>query len=487
MTDAATRTDQHGTPIPSDEHSATAGYTGPVLMQDRYLFEKMAQFNRERVPERVVHAKGSGAFGYFEVTADVTQWTRAAFLSEVGKQTPVLARFSTVAGEQGSPDTWRDPRGFALKFYTEHGNYDLVGNNTPIFFMNDPLKFSDFIHSQKRDPRSGLRDHNMQWDFWSSWPQSLHQVLWLMGDRGIPQTYRHMNGYSSHTYKWVNANNEAFWVKYHFKTDQGIAWLSDEQAGQLAGFDPDVHRRDLFEAIDNGDAPSWTLHMQIMPAAAADGYRFNPFDLTKVWLQGDHPRIPIGRLVLLRNPDNFFAQVEQAAFEPGNMVPGVEPSPDKMLQNRLISYADTHRYRIGTNYAHLPVNRPLIPAHDTQNRDGQLRFDANHGGRPNYSPNSYDDPQAQSWAQEQEYQLSDVVVGRNPYRKHSDDDNEYTQPGLLWAMLDGDAQDRLVSNIVNHMGQGVEAHIQHRQVEHFRKANKQLGDRVAEGLGLNGR
>ncbi|MGI8633181.1 MAG: catalase [Solirubrobacterales bacterium] len=485
MADDAPRTDQHGTPIPSDRHSVTAGYTGPVLMQDRYLFEKMAQFNRERVPERVVHAKGSGAHGHFELTRDCSEWTRAAFLTgEQGKKTDVFARFSTVAGEQGSPDTWRDPRGFALKFYTEQGNYDMVGNNTPVFFMSDPLKFSDFIHSQKRDPRTGLRDHNLMWDWWSNWPQSLHQVVWLMGDRGIPKTYRHMNGYSSHTYKWVNASNEAFYVKYHFKTDQGIEFLSDAEAGELAGHEPDAHRRDLFEAIERGNPPSWTLKVQIMPEVEAVDYKFNPFDLTKVWLHSDYEPIEVGTLTLDRNPDNFFAETEQSAFEPGNMVPGIEPSPDKMLQNRLISYADTHRHRIGTNYAHLPINQARCPVNDPQNRDGNMRFDGNHGSRPNYFPNSSDDPRIEDDAEEHEYELTGVV-GRNAYDKHSEDDTEYTQAGMFFRMLDDDAQDRLIDNIVSHISDGVDEAIQRRQLEHFRQADETLASRVADGLGLD--
>ncbi len=371
--DGSPRTDQHGTPAPNNDHSMTVGPRGPILMQDRYLFEKMQNFNRERVPERVVHAKGSAAHGHFVVTQDVSSWCKADFLSEIGRKTKAFLRFSTVAGEQGSPDTWRDPRGFALKLYTEHGNYDMVGNNTPVFFVRDPIKFSDFIHSQKRDPRTGLRDETYMWDFWSLSPESLHQVLWLMGDRGVPRTYRHMNGYSSHTYRWVNAGGEAFWVKYHFKTDQGIEFMTQEEADEMAGDDPDFHRKDLFQAIERGDHPSWTLKVQVMPEAEAADYRFNPFDLTKVWPHGDYPLHEVGRLVLDRNPDNFFAETEQSAFEPGNMVPGIEPSPDKMLQNRLISYADTHRYRIGNNYSRLPINCPLHGANDTQNRDGLMR------------------------------------------------------------------------------------------------------------------
>lgn len=346
-------TNNAGIPVESDEHSLTVGADGPILLQDHYLIEKMAQFNRERVPERVVHAKGSGAYGTFKVTNDVSQFTKADMF-QPGKQTAMLARFSTVAGEQGSPDTWRDPRGFALKFYTEQGNYDMVGNNTPVFFVRDPMKFQDFIRSQKRRPDSAVRDHDMQWDFWTLSPESAHMVTWLMGDRGIPKTYRNMNGYSSHTYMWVNAGGERFWVKYRFKTDQGIDFYTQDEADRMAGVDGDVHRRDLFEAIKRGDHPSWTLYIQVMPFDDAPDYRFNPFDLTKVWPHGDYPEIEVGRMTLNENPEDFFVHIEQASFEPSNLVPGIGPSPDKMLLGRLFSYPDTHRYRIGPNYAQLP-------------------------------------------------------------------------------------------------------------------------------------
>ncbi len=476
------RTDHHGTPAPNNDHSMTVGPQGPILHQDRYMFEKMQQFNRERVPERVVHAKGSGAHGHFEVTQDVSKWTRADFLSEVGKRTKMFIRFSTVAGEQGSPDTWRDPRGFAIKFYTEHGNYDLVGNNTPVFFLRDPIKFSDFIHSQKRDPQTGLRDHNMMWDFWGHSPEALHQVIWLMGDRGLPRTFRHMDGFSSHTYRWVNAAGEAFWVKYHFKTDQGNEFLTQAEADRLAGESPDFHRQDLFEAIERGEHPSWTLHVQVMPEADANDYRFNPFDLTKVWPHADYPLHEVGKMTLDRNPDNFFAETEQAAFEPGNMVPGIEPSPDKMLQNRLISYADAHRYRIGTNYARLPINCPVHAPNDTQNRDGHMRFDGNHGGRPNYAPNGYDDPAADGTWDESSYEVGGRI-GRYRYHRHAEDD-DYTQPRAFWEMLSDDERDRLVSNITGHMGAGVEAEVQQRALGHWRLVSEEFAQRIADGLGI---
>jgi catalase len=480
MSDSKPRSDHHGTPAPNNDHSITVGPQGPILQQDRYMFEKMQTFNRERVPERVVHAKGSAAHGHFTVTADVTQWCKADFLSEVGKKTETFLRFSTVAGEQGSPDTWRDPRGFALKFYTEHGNYDMVGNNTPVFFVNDPIKFSDFIHSQKRDPRSGLRDETRMWDFWSLSPESLHQVVWLMGDRGIPKSYRHMNGYSSHTYRWVNAAGEAFWVKYHFKTDQGIEYLTQEEADELAGVDPDFHRKDLFQAIEAGDHPSWTLKMQVMPEAEANDYRFNPFDLTKVWPHGDYPLHEIGKLVLDRNPENFFAETEQSAFEPGNMVPGIEPSPDKMLQNRLVSYADTHRYRIGSNYARLPINCPMHAANDTQNRDGHMRADGNHGARENYSPNSFDDPVADDTWNESSWEVSGMI-GRFENRVHPED-SDSVQATNHWEMLDDGERARLVANIAGHLGEVSHEDIRRCSPEYLAMASTELSERVAEAM-----
>ena len=368
-----------GIPAASDDWSLTVGPNGPILLQDHYTIQKMQAFNRERIPERVVHAKGGGAFGYFEVTADVREWTKASFLNAVGKRTPVVARFSTVAGEQGSADTVRDPRGFALKFYTEEGNYDLVGNNTPVFFIRDTIKFSDFIHSQKRMGADGLRSNNAQWDFWSLRPESYHQVIILMSDRGTPRTWRHMNGYGSHTYLWINAEGKRVWVKYHFKTEQGIQNFTAAEAQARAGEDPDFHRRDLFKSIQRGDYPAWRLEMQIMPFEDAATYRFNPFDLTKVWPHKDYPPMTVGRLVLNRNPENFFAEIEQAAFEPSNMVQGIGPSPDKMLLGRLFSYHDTHLYRIGTNYQQLPVNQPVSEVHSYNQDGGVAHMRSRHG------------------------------------------------------------------------------------------------------------
>jgi catalase len=471
-----------GIPAPSDEYSLSVGPDGPLLLQDHYVIQKMAQFNRERVPERVVHAKGSGAFGYFEVTADATPWTKAAFLNKVGKRTPVLLRFSTVAGELGSADTVRDPRGFAIKFYTEEGNYDLVGNNTPIFFIRDPSKFSDFIHSQKRMPDTDMRSNNAQWDFWSLSPESLHQVAFLMSDRGTPRTYRHMNGYSSHTFMWVNAQGEKFWVKYHFKTEQGIENFTDAEAKAMAAEDNDYHRRDLRTAIEKKDFPSWRLEMQIMPFADAATYRFNPFDLTKIWPHSDYAPVTIGRLVLDRNPENFFAEIEQAAFEPANMVPGIGPSPDKMLLGRMFSYPDTHRYRIGPNYLQLPVNQPHSEVH-SYNKDGAMRYRHN-GNQPVYAPNSYGGPQADperysdaSWSANGEFL-------RSAYTLHAED-NDFGQAGGLYRhVLSAEGRDHLVSNIVGHLGQGVDRFVQERALKNWYQVDSELGSRIAAGIGL---
>lgn len=472
-----------GIPAPHDDYSLTIGPNGPILLQDHYLIQKMAHFNRERVPERVVHAKGSGAFGFFEVTADVTQWTKAAFLNKVGKRTPVLARFSTVAGELGSADTVRDPRGFALKFYTEEGNYDLVGNNTPIFFIRDPSKFSDFIHSQKRTPDSGLHSNNMAWDFWSHSPESIHQVTFLMTDRGTPRTLRHQNGYGSHTFMWVNAKGERFWVKYHFKTEQGIENFTDSEAKAMTAEDPDYHRRDLYESIKKGDHPAWRLEMQIMPFEDAWDYRFNPFDLTKVIPHADYPPITIGRLVLNRNPENYFAEIEQGAFEPANMVPGIGPSPDKMLLGRLFSYPDTHRHRIGPNYLQLPVNQPRSEVH-TYSKDGPMAYH-HSGNQPVYTPNSYGGPKADpdrygdpGWT------VSGEMV-RSAYQPHAED-NDYVQAGNLYRnVLSETDRAHLVSNLVGHMSQGVERSIQERALSHWRKVDPDLGTRLAKGLGFD--
>jgi len=477
----ATTTDA-GIPAPSDEHSLSVGADGPLLLQDHYLIQKMAQFNRERVPERVVHAKGGGAHGFFEVTEDVTQWTRAGFLSRVGDQVPVFARFSTVAGELGSADTVRDPRGFAIKFYTEEGNYDLVGNNTPIFFVRDPSKFQDFIHSQKRMPATNLRSNNAQWDFWSLSPESMHQVTFLMSDRGTPRSWRNMNGYGSHTYMWWNLGGEKFWVKYHFKTESGIESFTDDEARTMVAEDPDYHVRDLHQQIRHGGEAAWTLQMQIMPFEDAADYRFNPFDLTKVWPHGDYPTVEIGRLVLNRNPENYFTEVEQAAFEPANLVPGIGPSPDKMLLGRLFSYPDTHRHRIGANYLQLPINQPRSPVH-SYNKDGAMRYRHN-GGQPVYAPNSFGGPAADParYGEPGGWEASGEIM-RSAYTLHRDD-NDYVQPGTLWReVLTDTGRDHLVSNIVAHMSDGVDRDARTRALEHWRQVDPELGARIAKGLG----
>ncbi|WP_272263519.1 catalase [Streptomyces xanthophaeus] len=473
-------TDNAGIPVESDEHSLTVGPDGPILLQDHYLIEKMAQFNRERVPERVVHAKGAGAYGSFQVTNDVSQFTKAD-LFQPGRRTEMLARFSTVAGEQGSPDTWRDPRGFALKFYTEHGNYDLVGNNTPVFFVRDPSKFQDFIRSQKRRPDNGLRDHDMQWDFWTLSPESAHMVTWLMGDRGIPRTYRHMNGYGSHTYLWVNGGGEKFWVKYHFKTDQGIEFLTQADADRIAGENPDYHRQDLFESIAGGEAPSWTLKVQVMPFEDAPDYRFNPFDLTKVWPHADYPLIDVGRMTLDKNPDDYFIHIEQASFEPSNLVPGIGPSPDKMLLGRLFSYPDTHRYRIGPNYTQLPPNRPrsLVSSYA---KDGPMRFEASNAARP-YAPNSYGGPAADTarFGEPAGWATAGEMV-REAYALRSQDDDWGQAGTMVRQVLDDAARERLVSNISGHLADGVSRPVLERALQYWRNVDKDLGDRIAAAV-----
>ncbi|MHB8246327.1 MAG: catalase [Acidimicrobiales bacterium] len=461
----------------SDEHSLTVGPDGPILLQDHYLIQKMAHFNRERVPERVVHAKGGGAHGYFEVTEEASQWTKASFLQR-GKRTPVFARFSAVAGELGSSDTVRDPRGFALKFYTEDGNYDMVGNNTPVFFIRDPQKFSDFIHSQKRRADTHMRDNNMQWDFWTLSPESAHQVTLLMGDRGIPRSWRHMNGYSSHTYMWLNEGGERFWVKYHFKSDQGNEFLSGDEAKAIAAEDGDFHLRDLHEAIAGGQHPSWTLKMQIMAFGEAADYRFNPFDLTKIWPHEDYPLHTIGRLVLDRNPADYFAEVEQSSFEPSNLVPGIGPSPDKMLLGRLFSYPDAHRYRIGPNYMHLPINAPKSPVH-SYNKDGAMAY--RNAPDPVYAPNSFGGPAADEQAADPSWYVSGELV-RAAYTKHRDDD-DFGQAGALYrTVLDDGARERLVGNIVGHLSNGVVEPVLSRAFYYWRQVDEDLGARVEKGV-----
>ncbi len=483
MSQCPVMTTYAGIPVADNQNSITAGPRGPVLMQDFQLVEKMAHFNRERVPERVVHAKGSGAYGTFTVTGDLSKYSRAKLFAKVGNSCETFARFSTVAGEPGSADTARDPRGFAVKFYTEEGNWDLVGNNTPVFFVRDPLKFSDFIHSQKRLPQNGLRDAAMQWDFWSLSPESLHQVTILFGDRGIPADYRHMNGYGSHTFSLWNGQGERWWVKWHLKTMQGIRNLSVEEAARIAGEDLDAHRRDLFQAIEHGDFPKWRVMVQIMAEKDAETWSqrtgWNPFDLTKVWPHGDYPPVEVGILELNRNPQNYFAEVEQAAFEPSNLPPGFGASPDKMLQARLLSYPDAHRYRIGVNYGALDVNKPRCPVMH-YHRDGQTRFDGNFGPAPNYEPNSLSGPVDDASYREPPLKVSGDA-DRYDHRGVNDD---YTQAGNLYRLMSAEEKGRLVANLVGAM-QGVPRDTQVRQVGHFHKADADYGNRVAAGLGLD--
>ncbi len=477
----ATTTDG-GAPVASDEHSLTAGPSGPILLQDHYLIEQMAQFNRERIPERQPHAKGGGAFGRFEVTGDVSAHTRAAVF-QPGTTTDLMVRFSTVAGERGSPDTWRDPRGFSVKLYTSEGNLDLVGNNTPVFFIRDPMKFQHFIRSQKRRADNGLRDHDMQWDFWTLSPESAHQVTWLMGDRGIPRSWRHMNGYSSHTYSWTNADDDTVWVKYHWRCDQGVENLTQDEADRIAGQDADYHRRDLFEAIASGDHPTWTLKVQIMPYDDAATYRFNPFDLTKVWPHEDYPLTEVGRMTLDRNPTDFHTEIEQAAYEPNNLVPGTGLSPDRMLLARGFAYADAHRARLGVNYKQIPVNRPQCPVH-SYSKDGAMRVE--NVSDPVYAPNSYGGPQADpslvmsdnTWG----YGI-DAEMARTAYEARSDDD-DFVQPRtLLNDVMDDAARDRFVSNVAGHLSDGVSDEVLARAYEYWRQVDPAIADRIEKEVG----
>jgi catalase len=483
MGERKTLTTADGMPVADNQNSLSVGPRGPLLSEDFHLAEKMAHFNRERIPERVVHAKGAGAFGTFTVTHDITRYTTAKVFEKVGKKTEMLARFSTVGGEKGSADTERDPRGFALKFYTEQGNWDMVGNNTPIFFVFDPLKFSDFIHTQKRDPRTNLKSPTMMWDFWSLSPESLHQVTILFSDRGTPASYRHMNGYGSHTYSFLNAQGERHWVKFHFKTKQGIKNLTREEAGRIKGTDPDHATRDLFESIESGDYPKWTLYVQVMPEADAEKTWYNPFDLTKVWPHGEYPLIEVGEMELNRNPENYFAEIESAAFSPNAIVPGIGFSPDKMLQARVQSYPDAHRYRLGSNYQHFAVNAPKCPFANYQ-RDGiaaALRPDNNGGRAPNYEPNSFGGPVQDPAFREPPRTLDCPVVDR---WDASEGNDTHRQAGDLFRLMDAAARARLIGNIVDSMAT-VPVEIQMRQICHFFRADPTYGLGVAEGLGVD--
>ncbi len=472
-------TTAHGAPIGDNQNSLTAGPRGPLLMQDYQLLEKMATFNRERVPERVVHAKGSGAYGTLTITKDITRYSKAKVFSEVGKQTPLLLRFSTVAGERGAADAERDVRGFSVKFYTEEGNWDMVGNNTPVFFIRDPYKFSDFIHTQKRDPKTNMRSNTAMWDFWSLSPESLHQVTILFSDRGLPTGYRNVDGFGSHTYSFINNKNERFWVKFHFKTVQGIETWTNAQAEEVVGRDRESAQRDLFDAIEHGNFPRWKFYIQVMPEEEAETYHLNPFDLTKVWPHADYPLIEVGILELNRNPENYFAEIEQAAFEPSNIIPGIGFSPDKMLQARIMSYADAHRYRIGVNYAALPVNKPHTEV-NTYHRDGQARFDGNFGGAVNYEPNSMGGPVDDQKFLEPPLKISGDA-DRYDHRLGNDD---YTQPGNLFRLMNADQKEQLFNNLAAAMS-GVPDRIKVRQLVHFFKADPAYGHGVAAKLGMD--
>jgi catalase len=479
--DPKTLTNNFGAPLSDNEHSQSAGERGPLLLQDYLLIEKLAHFDRERIAERVVHAKGAGAFGTFEATADMSAHTRAHLFGAAGRRTPVLVRFSTVGGERGSADADRDPRGFAIKFYTEEGNYDLVGNNTPVFFIRDPFKFPDMVHTHKRNPQSNLKDPDAFWDFFSRSPESTHQVTILFSDRGIPRSYREMHGFGSHTYKWVNAAGQACWVKYHFKTETGIANLTAEEGAATAARDPDHATRDLFEHIRAGGVAAWKAYVQIMPLGDAETYRYDPFDVTKVWRYQDYPLIPIGRLVLDRNPSNYFAEIEQSAFSPANFVPGIEPSPDKLLQGRLFSYPDTQRHRLGPNYALIPVNAARGAGVRNYQRDGAMRVDGNGGADANYSPSGRGGPVADPRAAESNAPVSGAI-GRSEYPRAGRAD-DFEQAGLLYRVLKEDERARLVANIAGHLG-AASVEIQQRQVEHFARADAEYGARVAKALGL---
>lgn len=472
-------TSESGRPIADNQNIETAGPHGPALLQNSWLLEKLAHFNRERIPERVVHAKGSGAFGTLTITHDITAYTKAALFSEIGKKTDMFVRFSTVAGERGAADTERDVRGFAMKFYTEEGNWDLVGNNTPVFFIRDPLKFPDFIHTQKRDPKDNLRSATAAWDFWSLSPETLHQVMILMSDRGIPKNLRQMHGFGSHTFSFLNAENKRSWVKFHFKSMQGIENFTDAEAEEIVGKDREYSQRDLFEHIAQGDFPKWRMCVQIMPEEEAKNYRFNAFDLTKVWSQKDYPLIEVGVMELNKNPENYFVTVEQAAFNPANIVPGISYSPDKMLQGRLFAYGDAHRYRLGVNAGSLPVNAPKCPMHN-YHHDGPMRFDDNYGSKVNYEPNSFGGPVEQPQHQEPPLRLEGDAYNYN----HQEDTDYYTQPGDLYRLLPQDEKNRLHGNAARSMT-GAPEEIQVRAIARFYQADEACGKGIAEELKID--
>ena len=472
-----TMTTTGGNPIADNQNSLTAGERGPVLLQDYQLIQKLAHQNRERIPERVVHAKGSGAFGVLEITEDISKYTKAKVLQK-GEKTKLLLRFSTVAGERGAADAERDVRGFALKFYTKEGNWDLVGNNTPVFFVRDAYKFPDFIHTQKRDPQTNLRSNTAMWDFWSLSPESLHQVTILMSDRGLPKSLRNVNGYGSHTYSLINSKNERFWVKFHFKTLQGIETLTNKEAEAIVGKDRESNQRDLFENIEKGNFPKWSFEIQIMSEEEAKKCSFNPFDLTKVWPHGDYPMIKVGTMTLNENPKNYFQQVEQAAFSPSNIVPGISYSPDKMLQARIFSYPDAQRYRVGTHYEMLPVNRPIVEV-NTYNLDGSMNFDIKEPTKAFYEPNSFDGP-----VEDKSYLEPDLAVGDIAKRyDHRVGNDDFSQPRALFLLMSNSQKEQLFSNIKDAMA-GVPRDIIDRQIALFEKVHPDYAAGVKKALGI---
>jgi catalase len=474
-----TLTTSAGNPVADNQNAITAGPRGPLLLQDYQLLEKLAHQNRERIPERTVHAKGSAAYGTFTVTRDLTRFTKASVFSRVGKKTDCFLRFSTVAGERGAADAERDVRGFAVKFYTDEGNWDMVGNNTPVFFVRDPYKFPDFIHTQKRHPKTHLRNNTAAWDFWSLSPESLHQVTILMSDRGLPRDYRHVNGYGSHTYSFINAQNERFWVKFHFKTLQGHLHWTNAEAEAIVAKDRESSQRDLFEAIERRDFPKWRFCVQIMPEQDAETYRWNPFDITKVWPHKDYPLQEVGILELNRNPEHYFAEVEQASFSPSNIVPGIGFSPDRMLQARIFSYADAHRYRVGTHYEMLPVNRARVPVRH-YHADGPMRFDAPAGSDAYYEPNSFGGARQDPRFAEPPLKLSGSADRYN----HRDGNDDYTQPGNLFRLFTAEQQQRLFNNIAAAMA-GVPEAIVQRQLIHFHRADPRYAEGVARAVGVS--
>ncbi len=468
-----------GCPVANNQNIMTAGPHGPQLLQDVWFLEKLAHFDREVIPERRMHAKGSGAYGTFTVTNSITKYTRAKIFSEVGKKTDLFARFTTVAGERGAADAERDIRGFALKFYTEEGNWDLVGNNTPVFFLRDPLKFPDLNHAVKRDPRTNMRSAQNNWDFWTSLPEALHQVTIVMSDRGLPKTYRHMHGFGSHTFSMINAGNERVWVKFHFKSNQGIENLTNQEAEVVIGQDRESHQADLYNAIEEGDNPSWVLSIQVMTEEQAEQSPYNPFDLTKVWPHGDYPLIEVGVMELNKNPENFFAEVEQSAFNPANVVPGISFSPDKMLQGRLFSYGDAQRYRLGVNHNQIPVNAPRCPVHN-YHRDGAMRVDGNQGSTIGYEPNSQGEWQEQPDYSEPPMNLSGAAARWD----HREDDDYYSQPGNLFRLMSDEKKEALFNNTAASAG-GASVEVQKRHISNCLKADPAYGAGVAKALGLS--